>query len=188
MPFLHRPHLMFQNDNAWPHVARICTQFLETENVPCYSMACTLTIYITHWACLGCPGSTCTTVCSSSHQYPATSHSHWRGVWQYTTGHNQQPDQLYAKEMCCTAWGKWCSLQIMTCFLIHAPTFFSKVSMTNRCISVFPVIHTHRLGPNEFISTDWFPYMNCNAVKSLKLLHLFIWWYWGVYHISHRLH
>ncbi len=23
------------------------------------------------------------------------------------TFHNQQPDQLYAKEMCCTAWGKW---------------------------------------------------------------------------------
>ena len=27
-------HLMFQHDNAWSHVARICTQFLEAENVP----------------------------------------------------------------------------------------------------------------------------------------------------------
>ncbi len=27
-------------------------------------------------------------------QYPATSHSHWRGVDQHSTGHNQQPDQL----------------------------------------------------------------------------------------------
>ncbi len=25
-----------------------------------------------------------------------------------------QPDQLYAKEMCCTAWGKWWSHQILT--------------------------------------------------------------------------
>ncbi len=27
-------HLMLQHDNAWPHVARICTQFLEAENIP----------------------------------------------------------------------------------------------------------------------------------------------------------
>ncbi len=27
-----------------------------------------------------------------------------------------QPDQLYAKEMCCTAWGKWWSHQILTGF------------------------------------------------------------------------
>jgi hypothetical protein len=31
----------------------------------------------------------------------------------------------------------------------------------------------HRLGPDLFISNDWFPYMNCNSVKSLKLLHLY---------------
>ncbi len=29
-----RPHLMLQQDNARPHVARICTQFLEAENIP----------------------------------------------------------------------------------------------------------------------------------------------------------
>ena len=34
MPFIHRHNLMFQHDNVWPHVARICTQFLEAENVP----------------------------------------------------------------------------------------------------------------------------------------------------------
>jgi hypothetical protein len=27
---------MFQHDNAQPHVARICTQFLEAENVPVF--------------------------------------------------------------------------------------------------------------------------------------------------------
>ena len=30
----------------------------------------------------------------------------------------------------------------------------------------------HRLGRNAFISSDWFPYMNCNSVKSFKLLHV----------------
>jgi hypothetical protein len=34
IPFIHRHHLMFQHDNAQSHVARICTQFLEAENVP----------------------------------------------------------------------------------------------------------------------------------------------------------
>ena len=79
-------------------------------------MASILTGHVTHWACLGCSGSAYTTACSSSCQYPATSHSHWRGVDQHSTGHNQQPDQLYAKEMCCTAWGKWWSHQILTGF------------------------------------------------------------------------
>ncbi len=53
--------------------------------------------------------------------HPATSHSHWRGVDQHSTGHNQQPDQLYAKEMCCTAWGKWWSHQILTGFRTPTP-------------------------------------------------------------------
>jgi hypothetical protein len=42
VPFICRHHLMFQHDNGRPHVARICTQFLEFENVsvlpwPAYS-------------------------------------------------------------------------------------------------------------------------------------------------------
>ncbi len=32
--FIHDHHLMLQHDNAWPHVARICAQFLEAENIP----------------------------------------------------------------------------------------------------------------------------------------------------------
>ncbi len=52
-------------------------------------------------------------------QQPHT--SHWRGVDQHSTGHNQQPDQLYAKEMCCTEWGKWWSHQILTGFLNPTP-------------------------------------------------------------------
>ncbi len=72
--------------------------------------------HVTHWACLGWSGLVYMTACSSSCQYPATSHSHWRGVDQHSTGHNQQPDQLYAKEICCTAWGKWRLHQILPGF------------------------------------------------------------------------
>ncbi len=111
VPFIHNHHLMLQHDNARPHVARICTQILETENIPVQQQASILTGHVTHWACLGCSGSAYTTTCSSSCQYPATSHSHWSRLDQHSTGHNQQPDQLYVKEMCCTAWGKWCSNQ-----------------------------------------------------------------------------
>ncbi len=32
--FIHDHHLMLQHDNARPHVARICTQVLEAENIP----------------------------------------------------------------------------------------------------------------------------------------------------------
>ncbi len=30
--FIHDHQIMLQHDNAWPHVARICIQFLEAEN------------------------------------------------------------------------------------------------------------------------------------------------------------
>ncbi len=33
VPFIHDHHLMLQHDNARPHAARICTQFLEAENI-----------------------------------------------------------------------------------------------------------------------------------------------------------
>ncbi len=82
-----------------------CTHFLEAENIPV--LAWPAYSPVTHWACLGCSGSAYTTACFSSCQYPATSHSHWREVDQHSTDHNQQPDQLYVKEVCCTAWGKW---------------------------------------------------------------------------------
>lgn len=34
VPFIRRHHATFQHDNARPHVARVCTQFLEEENIP----------------------------------------------------------------------------------------------------------------------------------------------------------
>ncbi len=37
VPFIHDHHLMLQHDNARPHVARICAQFLKAENIPMLS-------------------------------------------------------------------------------------------------------------------------------------------------------
>ncbi len=54
---------------------------------PSSCMANILTGHVTHWACLGCSGSVYMTACSSSCQYPATSHSHWR-VDQHSTINN----------------------------------------------------------------------------------------------------
>ncbi len=34
VPFIHDHHLMLQHDNTRPRLARICTQFLEAENIP----------------------------------------------------------------------------------------------------------------------------------------------------------
>ena len=34
VPFINDHHLILQHDNAWPHVAKICTQNLEAEHIP----------------------------------------------------------------------------------------------------------------------------------------------------------
>ncbi len=75
VPFIHDHHLMLQHDNAWPHVARICTQFLEAENIPVLAWPAFLPDMspIEHvWDAL----NQHTTAGSSSCQNPATWHSH----------------------------------------------------------------------------------------------------------------
>uniref|UniRef100_A0A3B3HNF9 Tc1-like transposase DDE domain-containing protein n=1 Tax=Oryzias latipes TaxID=8090 RepID=A0A3B3HNF9_ORYLA len=43
VPYIQQHHLMLQHDNPRPHVARICTQFLEAENIPVLAWpACSL--------------------------------------------------------------------------------------------------------------------------------------------------
>jgi hypothetical protein len=125
---------------------------------------------------LGCSGSVCMTACSSSCQYPATLHSHWRIVGQHSTGHNQKPDQLYMKEMCHTAWGKWWSYQILTVFLIHKYLWPKDGYVYSQSCEI------HRWGPDEFIPIDWFPYVNCNSLKLLKLLHVGFIFVFSVYY------
>ncbi len=68
---------------------------------------------------------------------------HWRGVDQHSTGHNQQPDQLYVKEMCCTAWGKWCSPQKLTGFQTPPdPPNILKLYILEWCFIVASLRHT----------------------------------------------
>ena len=111
----------------------------------------------THHTChplmgmFGCSGSTCTTVCSISRQYPATSHRQWRGVGRNSTGHNQLLEQLCAKVMCRAAWGKWWSHQILTGFLIHTPAFFLRYLWPTDAYVYLQSCQIHRLGPREFI-------------------------------------
>jgi hypothetical protein len=94
---------------------------------PSSSMTCIFTRHVTHWACLGRSGSTCATACSC--QYPATSHSYWRGVGQHSTGHNQPADQLYAKMPRC-----------MRQMVVTPDTnWFNHPCSYLFCISVFPV-------------------------------------------------
>ncbi len=109
VPFIHDHHLMLRHDNARPHVARICTLFLEAENIPAYSLDMSPIEHVGD--ALDRRIRQCVPVPANIQQL---SHSHWRGVDQHSTGHNQQPDQLYAKEKCCTAWSKWLSHQILT--------------------------------------------------------------------------
>jgi len=91
VPIIYSQHLMLQHDNAQTHVERIFTQFLEAENM--FGMLW-IVVYDSVFQVLPI---------SSNLAQP------WRAVDQHPTGHNQQPDQLSANEVCCTAWGKWWS-------------------------------------------------------------------------------
>ena len=109
----------FQHDNERPR-GSICIQFLDAENVPVL-----LGLYTHHtspiehvWDAL------------DKRVVQTTLHSHWRGVGQHSTCQNQQPDQLYAKEICRVPWGKCWSPQLPTGFpflfsvvIIASPTF-----------------------------------------------------------------
>ncbi len=75
---MHGPMLQRSVHNSWKLKT---SQFLHGQHTH-------LTRHVTHWACLGCSGSAYTTACSSSCQYPATSHSHWRGADQHFTINN----------------------------------------------------------------------------------------------------
>jgi hypothetical protein len=144
---------------------------------PSSSISCIVNRHVTHWACLGCSGLKFMTGWSSSQQYPAISHSHWWGVGQHSKGHNQQPAQLYAKKMCHVAWGKLWSHQILTGFLIHAPTFFFEGICDQQMHICIPSREIPTLVSKSFFKIDWFLYMNCNSSKSSKSCKLHLYFY-----------
>ena len=119
----HHHHLMFDHDIEGPHVARICTQFLEAENVlvllwPAYSPDMSPIEHV--WDALDRRERQRVPVPDNIQQLCTAIEEEWNNISQAT---NQHPDQLYVKEMCHAAW--W-SHQIPTGFLIHTPTFFKK--------------------------------------------------------------
>ncbi|KAL0184678.1 hypothetical protein M9458_020374 [Cirrhinus mrigala] len=98
MPFTHDHHLMLQHDNARPHVARICTQFLEAKNIPvlawpAYSPDMSPIEHV--WDALDRRVRQCVPVPSNIQQLCTAIEEDWTNI--------PQPDHLCAKEMCCTA-------------------------------------------------------------------------------------
>ena len=117
-------HLMFQHDNAWPHVARICTLFLEAEHVLvllwlAYSPDMSPIEHV--WDTLDQCVLQHVPVPTNIQQLRTAIEEELENIPQATINSltNSMPKQL-----CRTAWGKWWSHQILTGFLIHAPTFF----------------------------------------------------------------
>lgn len=94
MPFILHHHFLLQHNNAWPHVAMICAQFLDAEIIPVLTWPAYSPGMSPTWSCLGSFGSTGITVGSNFCQHLAT----WC-VDQCSAGHNQYSDQLYAKEI-----------------------------------------------------------------------------------------
>lgn len=77
--------------------------FLEAENIP-----------VLAWSGHSPDMSPIEHVCDAANLPTATLHSHWIGVGQHSIGYNQQLDQLFVKEICPIAWGKWWPHQILT--------------------------------------------------------------------------
>ena len=99
VPFIRRHHLMFQHDNARPHVARIWSQFLDAESGPvlpwpAYSPDMSPIEHV--WDAL----DSRITVHTNIQQFHTANEEEWNNIPQAT---NHQPDQLYVKEMCLAA-------------------------------------------------------------------------------------
>lgn len=86
--------LMLQHDIAQHRVTRICTQILEADNI----LAWAATRHITHSACLGFSGSTCTRV-SANIQQLCTAIEKKNRVVQHAAGHNYRTDHLCEGDM-----------------------------------------------------------------------------------------
>ncbi len=62
---------------------------------------------------------------------------------QHSTGHNQQPGQLYPNKICCTEWGKWWSTPDTDCFLDpHEPPNTAKLHILEWPFIVASLRHT----------------------------------------------
>ncbi len=110
VPFIHNHHLMLQHDNARPMLQGSVhnswklktSQFLHGQ--------------YTHRTChpLSMFGMLWIGVYDSMFQFLPISSNFTQPLKSGPTFHNQQPEQLYVKEMVCPVWGKWWSHKILT--------------------------------------------------------------------------
>ncbi|KAL0159085.1 hypothetical protein M9458_047161, partial [Cirrhinus mrigala] len=94
VPFIHDHHLMLQHDNAWPHVARICTQFLEAENIPVlawptYSPDMSPIVHV--WDALDWRIRQRVPVPANVQQLRTAIEEEWTNIPQGTINNNQEP-------------------------------------------------------------------------------------------------
>ncbi|KAL0190518.1 hypothetical protein M9458_013216, partial [Cirrhinus mrigala] len=102
VPFIHDHHLMLQHDNARPHVARICTQFLEAEIIPvlawpAYSPDMSPIEHV--WDALDRRIRQRVPVPANIQQLRTAIEEEWTNIPQATINNLSN----YTKEMCCTA-------------------------------------------------------------------------------------
>ena len=139
MPFIRRHHLMFQNNNARPHVARIWTQFLEAKNVPvlpwpAYSPDMSPIEHV--WDALDQCVLQHVPVQANIQQLHTTTEEEWDNVPQVTI--NSLINSIWRK--CVVLHDANCGHARYWLVFWSTPLLFLKVSLTNRCISLSPVI------------------------------------------------
>ena len=152
VPFIHPHHLTFQH-NTQPHVVRICTQFLEAENVPflpwpTYSPDM---LSIGHvWDALDWCVRQSVPVPANIQKLCTAIEEEWDNIPQATINNLRN----YAKEMLC------CMMQMVVTpdtDWFSDPLFLRYLWPTDAYL-YSQSCEIHRLLLNEFISIDWFPY------------------------------
>ncbi len=139
VPFIHDHHLMLQHDNARPHAARICTQFLEAENIPvlawpAYSPDMSPIEHV--WDALNRRIRQRVPVPANIQQLRTSIEEEWFHRSQLTTCWS------LCWPMCCTAWGKWWSLQILTGFRTSPDPYTVKLHISEWPFIVASLRHT----------------------------------------------
>ena len=132
---------------------------------PRSSIAYILTRYVTHWACLGCSGSTdCVPVLANIQQLRTAIEEEWDNISQATI--NNLINSMWKRCVVLHEANGGPSRY----WLVFGPTalpLFLRYMWPTDAYLYSQSCEIHSLGPNELISVYWFPNMNCNSVRSL---------------------
>ena len=135
VPFIRCHHLMFQHDNARPHVTRFSTQFLEPENVPvlpwpAYSPDMSSIEHV--WDALDqLVFQQHVPVAANIQQLCTTIEEEWDNIPQATINSLIKDVSRWMRQMVVTQDTDWFSESYPYLFYAY---------VTNICISVFPVM------------------------------------------------